>query len=163
MIFSCQEQSPARSSPAVPPLPPSALQQWAGVGTEPRKRRWNFHCCQEKETWNSTFAFAYLHCKQKVTSNQQQMLFFQLICLRVIPGSPSLRNLGTGWIVGCGALGVTALCQLLLRNQQHSPATPGNNVNSYLCPLKKKKNPTQKCLEKFVYFIKNLEDFLTRI
>lgn len=139
MIFSCQEQCPARSSPAVPPLPPSALQQWAGVGTEPRKRRWNFHCCQEKETWNSTFAFAYLHCKQKVTSNQQQMLFFQLICLRVIPGSPSLRNLGTGWIVGCGALGVTALCQLLLRNQQHSPATPGNNVNSYLCPLKKKK------------------------
>ncbi|NWT91342.1 LAAT1 protein, partial [Urocynchramus pylzowi] len=49
-------------------------------------------------------------------------------------GSPSLRNLGTAWIVGCGALSVTALCQLLLRNQQHSPAIPRNNVNSYLSP-----------------------------
>ncbi|NXP86750.1 LAAT1 protein, partial [Passerina amoena] len=44
-----------------------------------------------------------------------------------IPGSPSLRNLGTAWIVGCGALSGTALCQLLLRNQQHRPAIPRNN------------------------------------
>ncbi|NWI07173.1 LAAT1 protein, partial [Tichodroma muraria] len=44
-----------------------------------------------------------------------------------MPGSPSLRNLGTAWNVGCGALSVTALCQLLLRNQQHSPAIPRNN------------------------------------
>ncbi|NWX34666.1 LAAT1 protein, partial [Notiomystis cincta] len=44
-----------------------------------------------------------------------------------IPGSPSLRNLGTAWIVGCGALSVTALCQLLLRNLEHSPAIPRNN------------------------------------
>ncbi|NXD99265.1 LAAT1 protein, partial [Chaetorhynchus papuensis] len=44
-----------------------------------------------------------------------------------IPGSPSLRNLGTAWVVGCGALRVTALCQLLLGNQEHSPAIPRNN------------------------------------
>ncbi|KAL2301405.1 hypothetical protein Nmel_011976 [Mimus melanotis] len=46
---------------------------------------------------------------------------------KVAKGSPSLRNLGTVWIVGCGALSATALCQLLLRNQQHSPAIPRNN------------------------------------
>ncbi|NXA60756.1 LAAT1 protein, partial [Mohoua ochrocephala] len=44
-----------------------------------------------------------------------------------IPCSPSLRNLGTAWIVGCGALRVTALCQLLLGNQEHSTAIPRNN------------------------------------
>ncbi|NXH35129.1 LAAT1 protein, partial [Myiagra hebetior] len=42
-------------------------------------------------------------------------------------GSPSLRNLGTAWIVGCGALRVTALCQLLLGNEEHSPAILRNN------------------------------------
>ncbi|NWW56546.1 LAAT1 protein, partial [Ifrita kowaldi] len=44
-----------------------------------------------------------------------------------IPGSPSLRNLGTAWIVGCGALRVAALCQLLLGNREHSAAIPRNN------------------------------------
>ncbi|NXR20401.1 LAAT1 protein, partial [Cinclus mexicanus] len=41
--------------------------------------------------------------------------------------SPSLRNLGTVWIVACGALSVTAPCQLLLRDQQHSPEIPRYN------------------------------------
>lgn len=74
-------------------------------------------------------------------------VIFQLICLCVIPGSPSLRNLGTAWIVGCGALRVTALCQLLLGNQEHSPAIPRNNVSSYLFPLKKKKIPPRSVLK----------------
>ncbi|NWW32687.1 LAAT1 protein, partial [Panurus biarmicus] len=50
-------------------------------------------------------------------------------------GSPSLRNLGTAWVVGCGALSVSALCQLLLRNQQHSPAIPRNNSSPDLIEM----------------------------
>ncbi|NWZ94560.1 LAAT1 protein, partial [Nesospiza acunhae] len=52
-----------------------------------------------------------------------------------IPGSPSLRNLGTAWIVGCGALSGTALCQLLLGNQQHRPAIPRNNSSPDLTEM----------------------------
>ncbi|NWX65876.1 LAAT1 protein, partial [Promerops cafer] len=52
-----------------------------------------------------------------------------------IPSSPSLRNLGTAWIVGCGALSVTALCLLLLRNQQHNPAIPRNNSSPDLIEM----------------------------
>ncbi|NXS22745.1 LAAT1 protein, partial [Mystacornis crossleyi] len=44
-----------------------------------------------------------------------------------VPGSSSLRNLGPAWTVGCGALRVTALPQLLLGNQELSTAMPRNN------------------------------------
>lgn len=131
MNISCQEQCPPRSSPAVPPLPPSALQQWAGVGTEPRKKRWNFHCCQEKETWNSTFAFAYLYCKQKWPQINSRCYFSaNLFVCHSRQSQP--EEFGHSLDFGCGALSVTALCQLLLRKRQHSPAIPRNNVKSYL-------------------------------
>ncbi|NWR20917.1 LAAT1 protein, partial [Emberiza fucata] len=52
-----------------------------------------------------------------------------------IPGSPSLRNLGTAWTVGCGALSGSALCQLLLRSQQHRTAIPRNNSSPDLTEM----------------------------
>ncbi|XP_068880479.1 lysosomal amino acid transporter 1 homolog [Aphelocoma coerulescens] len=56
-----------------------------------------------------------------------QFVYCKLKNQKVTKGSPSLRNLGTAWILRCGALKVTALCQLLLRNQERSPAILRNN------------------------------------
>ncbi|NWU17020.1 LAAT1 protein, partial [Cephalopterus ornatus] len=42
-------------------------------------------------------------------------------------GSHNLRNFCVSWVVVCGALCVTALCQLGLRNQEQGTAIPRNN------------------------------------
>lgn len=139
MNISSQEQCPPRSSPAVPAVPPSVLQLWAGVGTEPRKKEVELPRLPRKRDMKFYLYICIFVLQTERDLKSTADVIFQLICLCVVPGSPSLRNLGTAWTVGCGALGVTALCQLLLRTQQHRPAIPKNNVNSYLFPLKKKK------------------------
>ncbi|NXM30608.1 LAAT1 protein, partial [Oxyruncus cristatus] len=55
-------------------------------------------------------------------------------------GSHNLRNFCISWVVVCGALSVTALCQLVLRNQEQSTAIPRNNscpgtveVSGFVC------------------------------
>ncbi|NWS96140.1 LAAT1 protein, partial [Mionectes macconnelli] len=48
-----------------------------------------------------------------------------------IPGSHNLRNFCISWVMVCGALCVTVLCQLLLRNQEQNTAIPRNSISSW--------------------------------
>lgn len=127
------------------PCHPSALQRWAGVGTEPRKKEVELPLLPRKRDMKFYLCICiFVLQTESDLKSTADVIFSANLCLCVVPGSPSLRNLGTN--VGCGALSVTALCQLLLRNQQHIP----RKKKCQFLPVsikKKKNNPTQKCLK----------------